>query len=299
MYNKWFFAGMILLAATSCSNENDLAVNIEEQAKAPVTVHVNDFSMSVSDFVETRGLTRAAQDVADYSGVAVIDLAFYNGTTEVLKNTQMRSDASTYTTFGEFSCSLPIGTYTMVVVGRGYTDGDVFTLTSPTTAAYTSERARETFCTTQTVNVTAAGAAVEATLSRVMSKLAIRSTDAATTAVARMRTTYAAGSKSFNPTTGLATDNNGFSLTNSIHAAEDGTLAVQSYLFLASDEQNIDVTIEALDASDNVLFTKTVANVPFKRNRCTILRGAIFTASSSSASFQVETAWLDDEIIDF
>ena len=294
--------GLILLAA-SCSNEC-----LEQESDGtgdggdgvvPVRVCVSDFSMSVDEFQKNGTQTRAAQDVADYKGVGAITLAFYSETTEVLKTTQMRNDASTYTTFGEFECNLPIGTYTMVVVARGYTAGDEFTLISATEAGYTSERPRETFCKTQTVSVTSSGASFNVTLERVIAKLEIHSTDPLSASVATMRTTYAAGSKSFNPGTGLATSDAGFSLTNSPSKMGDGTLGIGSYLFLSANEQKVNVTIQALDASSNVLFTKTVTDVPFKRNRITTLSGAIFTASASAASFQVEADWLTGTSMDF
>lgn len=59
-----------------------------------------------------------------------------------------------------------------------------------------------------------------------------------------------------------------------------------SFPFLYADEETMDITIEVLDAGDNALFTHTVSNVPFKRNRKTILQGAIFTAGASSSAFQ-------------
>ena len=48
-----------------------------------------------------------------------------------------------------------------------------------------------------------------------------------------------------------------------------------------------------------MLATRVVNNVPFKRNRITVLTGAIFTASASGLSFQLETSWLDDHIVNF
>ena len=44
---------------------------------------------------------------AGYNDVNAITLAFYSGSTEVEKVTQLKSDGSTYTTFGDFSLSLP------------------------------------------------------------------------------------------------------------------------------------------------------------------------------------------------
>ena len=66
------------------------------------------------------------------------------------------------------------------------------------------------------------------------------------------------------------------------------------YVFLATDEQTMDVTIETLDAEGNAIFSKTVSNVLFKRNCVTKLTGAMYSASASAGSFQVNTDWLDE-----
>ena len=297
---KHFMMAAAMLLAASCSNDPELANVVENQAEtAPVTVRVSDFSVTQEEMPSGGGTTRAAEDVADYTEVKAIDLAFYEGSTEVYKTTQLRSNTSTYTTFGEFECNLPIGNYTMVVVGRGYSKGDVFVLTSPTEAGYTTERARETFCATQDVTVTSTTPLdLSVTLSRIIAKLHIVSTDNRTASVTKIRTTYGAGGKSFNPTTGLATVNDGFSLTNTPNKDVE-TLDVGNYTFLATDEQTMDITIEALDASNNVLFTKVVPNVPLKRNRVTTLTGQVFTAGTSAASFKVETDWIEGNTVEF
>ena len=297
---KIFLWASLCLFAVSCSNEtieSDNGVTNAEKVLAPVTVRVNGFSVTQEEMA-SGGTTRAAQTAASYTDVGAIDLAFYSGGTEVYKHTQLRGDNTTYTTFGEFSCNLPIGTYTMVAIARGYYDGDVFTMTSPTAAGYTSERPRETFCASQSVTVTAAGADASVTMNRIITQLNIISTDQISSGVAKIRTTYGGGSKSFDPTSGLATDDNGFSLTNS-PTVKDGHLGICNFAFLATDEETMTITIEALDADNHVLFTKSVPGVPLKRNRQTTLTGAIFTASASSAAFQVETAWIEGNTVNF
>ena len=77
------------------------------------------------------------------------------------------------------------------------------------------------------------------------------------------------------------------------------TLDVGNYAFLATDEQTMDITIEALDAGENVLFTKVVSNVPLRRNRVTTLTGQVFTAGTSSATFQVDSDWLEGNEVPF
>ena len=285
----------MLLVATSCIDESEETIVDNQAETVPVRVHVSDFTISQDAFYGAK----SAENLNDYTNVGAIDLAFYEGTTEVYKTTQLRSDPTTYTTFGSFECDLPIGNYTMVVIGRGYSVGDVFELNSPTSAGYTTERARETFCATQSVTVTSSTPLdLTITLSRIIAKLHIVSTDERTASVTKIRTTYGAGGKSFNPTTGLATVNSGFAVTNTPSSAVT-ILDVGNYAFLATDEQTMDITIEALDAGENVLFTKVVPNVPLRRNRVTTLTGQVFTAGTSSATFQVDSDWLEGNEVPF
>ena len=302
MKKHLMMAAIVLLAATGCTNESVETEVANQKATAPVTVRVNDFSITTEEMPSGGGTTRSAVNPASYDGVGAIDLAFYSGGTEIFKTTQIKSDGTTYSTFGEFSCNLPIGSYTMVVVGRGYfPNDDVFTLTSPTAAGYTSERARETFVKTQAVNITSADPVnLSATLNRIVAKLEIISTDTRIDGVSKIRTTYSAGGKSFNPTTGLATSNTGFNLTNTPSAAVGATIDVGSFVFLTTDEQKVNITIDVLDANEDVMFTKYVANVPLKRNRQTVLSGPLFTSTAiTSSAFQVETDWLPNNTVNF
>ena len=292
MKRLFFMAGLVLLFA-ACSKESEDMVNDAqmEVAVAPVKVHVSGFSVSQEDFPTTR----TAQNVADYTGVKAVTLAFYNGSTEVLKHEQVRGALEEGETFGEFECSLPMGSYTLVVIARGQGDGDVFTLTSPTEAAYTSDHSRETFAYTQVVDINSTSAVdISATLNRVIAKLQVFSTDNKTSNANSVRMTFAAGGKAFNPTSGLATANTGFVNTVPISAAVGSTSNSVSYLFLATDEQDIDVTIETLDGEGNTLFSKTVQNVPFKRNRVTKLTGAMYTNNSVNGGFKLNADWLPD-----
>lgn len=282
---------------SSCSNDTEEVLNPlnnESIEYAPVRVHVSDFSYSVEDLPGTRGV----ESPASYSEVQAITLAFYSGATEVCKVTQLKSDRSTYETFGDFSCSLPLGTYTMVVVARDSLAGDVFTLTSPTVAAYTSEKVRETFAKTQDIDVnsTAGVDLGTITLERAISKLGIYLTDVPGEDV-KIRTTFGGGDKRFNPTTGLAISNTGITTTSGIKQAGK-VIELGIFLFLASNEDEMDVTIEVLNAADEVLYTKVVEDVPFKRNRLTKLTGTLFNGSATT-SFQLETAWLKEYTKDF
>ena len=296
---KVIMAAMLLMA-TSCTSEQFEEVSIPEVSvteKALVTVSVNGFSMEQQNFSRTR-----ASSVSTYEGVTALTLAFYQVDTgdEVYKHTQVRDDASTYTTaFGVFNCSLSIGNYTMVVVATGGTN--TVTLTSPTSATYGEGRVRDTFAATQAVNITSSRALnLAATLDRMISALGVQSTDERPESVTKMRFTYSAGGKSFSPTSGLATSNGGFVDELVFSGDPNKTTFSGSYLFLAADVQTMNVTVETLDADDNVLFSKTFTDLEFQRNRVTKLTGAIYsTASVSANSFLVNTDWIDFVNINF
>ena len=275
-------AALALLA--SCSVKED-----RMKCVAPVTVRVSGFSVSQEDFPDTRTA------VADYNGVKVLTLAFYDGATAVYKTTQVKDDPSTFTTFGEFSTRLPIGSYTMVALGYVLYEDDELTLTSPTQAEYTDGYIRETFSATQPVNITSTQALnLSATLDRTVSCLKVISTDGKTANVSKVRMTFSAGGKRFSPSTGLATVNTGSQSVVGVSALVGNPSTSIGYVFLASDEQTMDVTIETLDADGNTILSQTVTDVPFKRNRRTKLTGALYSANASAGSFQLNTEWVAD-----
>ena len=298
MKQSIFVAGMILLAA-GCSNERvELSENaVVERAVAPVTVRVSGFSISQEGFAWTRGTA-----VGTYDGVNVLTLAFYQADdgSQVFKQTQIKGSMAAGETFGEFSTRLGVGSYTMVVIANG--GSNAVALTSPTEATYGENRVLDTFVNTQTVTVSSSAAvSVSATLDRVVTALAVQSTDNRPEGVTYMRLTYSGGGKGFNPTTGLATSNAGF--VNLINYTGDPNTTTTSggFLFLATDEQTMDVTIETLDAADgNVLFSKTVTGVPLKRNRQTVLTGAIYSNARVEAnSFEISGDWISSHSINF
>ena len=281
---KLFLLLAVALLAFSCTKKQGQLV--------PVHVQVNDFEVSQGD-IDSRD---DPQSIANYNDIKEVTLAFYNSDgSEQCKIIQQRADASTYSgTFGEFDLSLPMGSYTMVVLAYGTITGCAVTLTNPTTAVFTGEHALETFAATQAVSITNTNAVtLSATLNRIVSKLKVVSTDGKTANASNVRITLTGGSRSFNPTTGLATDNNGFINTVGISVAVGATSTSITYLFLATDEETMDITIDVLDSNGTSISHKFVQNVPFKRNRQTILSGSLYN-SSSNTDFEVNTTWLED-----
>ncbi len=283
----------VLALFASCNNESD--TNTKSVQMAPVHVQINDFDISVQSMAPTR----AAKPLAEYDNAKAITLAFYDGNTEVYKTTQYRGSLGGGETFGEFDLSLPLGSYTMVALAYGFREGDVLTLTSPTLAAYAGDHNRETFAVTQAVNIANTTAVnINATLNRIVAKLDVNSTDGRPAQASSIRVTFSGGSKSFNPTTGLAVGEAGFSNVVSISAAVGNVTSSGSYVFLATDEQTVDVTIEVLNSENTAIFTKQISNVPLKRNVTTILTGSMYT-NNGNASFLINSGWGTQTNINF
>lgn len=279
MKKSILFLAMILLVAGCKKNNKELV---------PVHLCVNDFNVLVDDF-PTKG-----EPVGTYTNVKTMTLAFFTADGTAQYNvSQLRDDPTTYETFGEFSCSLPVGSYTMVVIGSACTVP--FNLTSPTSATLMDEKLWDSFVATQDVNVTGTAAVnLSATLNRIVSRCCVSTTDIRPDEVTKVRMTFPAGGRDFNPSTGLASVNTGFSNVITLPNAVGTTSAFASYIFLATDEQTMNVTLETLDEDDNVVFSATVSDLSLKRNRQTILTGKLFSADASASSFTVETGWLPD-----
>lgn len=281
------FLAFLALVASSCGVKNQ-----NPEGLTPVSVHVNDFRITIDNISDTK-----ATDAASYSNLKALTLAFYEGSTEVFKSTQLQGDAH----FGDFSLNLPLGTYAMVVLGYSCYEGDVLTLTSPTSAAFTAGRIGETFAYTQEVTVSNTDELeLSATLDRIVAKFNVVSDDHRTQGAEKVRMTFSGGSKAFNPTTGLATSDTGFSNTVNISTNVGARSSSVSYLFLSTPEQTMDVTVEVLNSTEEVLYHKVMRNVPFKQNRSTKLTGKLYTVTApGSTAFQVNEDWLDDLVVPF
>ena len=274
---------VVVVLLVGCHKEN----TSEATLSAKVTVTVNDFTISQEEFPETKDTP------ASYTGVKAMTLAFFDANgDQAYCTTQLRADNTTYTTFGEFELSLPLGSYTMVVLGYG--SEQPITLNGATEAIYTADRVRETFVVSQAVNVTSTNPLnLNAELSRVVSKVIVRSTDTRTAGVDSVRVTFAAGGKGVNPQTGLASSNNGLSNCVAISSAVGAASSTISYLFLASDQQTMNLTVETIKPNGTVYSTRTVADVPLQRNKITVVQGPMYS-TASGASFTVSTSWIGD-----
>lgn len=145
----------------------------------------------------------------------------------------------------------------MVVLGYVLYDDDELTLTSPTQAEYTAGCPRETFATTQVVNVTNTTAKeLTATLDRIVALCRFVITDDIPADVRKMQFYYTGGSGAFNAATGLGSVASKQTVTFDVSSGSQKQFDLYTFLHDLSDTIALKVT--ALDASGNVLYERNL-----------------------------------------
>ena len=297
-----FFVALMGMLAASCSNDESLdsSINLSgEQALVPVTVSVSGFAVSQEEFPGgttrsggSRGTTRAATAPASYSDVKALTLAFYtsDGARQVYCFTQLKNDNTTYTTLGSFSLTMPVGSYKMIVLG--YNSDYPVVFNSMTDVVFGEDKSRETFCYTQDVTIDdETPVDLTATLNRIVTRLNVQSSDNRTEAATKVRISLSKGGRGFNPITGFATSDAGFVNVATTSTAAGATTLSSVNFFITEEGETMDVTIETLDDEGNVLFSKVVTDVPFRRNRTTKLTGAMYHFGDAAGAFTLDTEW--------
>lgn len=280
------------LCAVACMKED------KPQNLVPVTVRVNDFSITQEEISTTLPSTKTTETPQNYSGVKTFTLAFFDAAgKEAFNETQVRSDSTYYEIFGSFNLSLPMGSYTMVVLGYG--GEEPVTFNSMTEVTFGEAIPRETFAYTRNITMSNSDLVeIEATLQRIVAGLAVRSTDFTPPELHSVRVSVSKGANSFNPISGLATSDTGVSVLFYRYTSVGSTTRTLINFFLTSDEENMDVTVETMDENENVMLSKTITNVPFKRNRNTIISGKMFS-DTASLGVLLSTDFLPDLNLQF
>jgi hypothetical protein len=115
-----------------------------------------------------------------------------------------------------------------------------------------------------------------------------------------MRFYYTGGSGAFNAVTGLGCVNSKQTVTYDVASASEKQFDLYTFLHDLSD--NIALTVTALDASGNELYTRQF-DVPMTQNNITWLSGAFFSGSGSSSTtisgVTVNTDWAGETHLTF
>ncbi len=279
---KHLFLSLAVLGVivfSSCSQSEETI----PEGKVSVNFRVHNFRQYVMD-----ELTRASSvEVLDHLAFAVYDAA--SGSLVQEAEVQDVGDED----YGSFSATLSPGNYRMVFLG--YNGKETCQLTSPTSISFSNSYVPQTFLYSTEMTVDADAADVQTiTLSRVVSALKVTIEDAIPEGVKKFRLSASGGGTVLNAQTGLAPSATG--KTHVINVPDNlvGTKGVSltTFLYLTSDAEDVDFTVEALDANGAVVRSREFKDVPMGINVMSCYKGSFFDASSSYR-IEVETDWAD------
>ena len=281
--------GIIAMCATltACSKDD------VPESGGGVNIYVNTDSIedhkTITFSCQSFTITQMARTRATMSEVSMTDLWLFDYVGGTLQQTIHQT--ATDTNFGTPSVHAAYGDHTIYfVASRGDSpviDGTTISWTKPS----------DTFWGSLSLNVQPSSAANNpVTLHRVATRLRITVTDEVPDGLAKLCITPARWYYGLNILTGEATDERDTERSVNVPASYIGTtgqLTMSVFGMSPDAEWQTSVTVAAKTASDAVINSITLADVPLKRNRITAYSGTLFAASRSIA-ISLTDDWSDD-----
>ena len=277
----------MLATLTACSKDD------VPESGGGVSIYVNTDSIedhkTITFSCQSFTIMQMARTRATMSEVSMTDLWLFDYVGGTLQQTIHQT--ATDTNFGTPSVHADYGEHTFYfVASRGDTpsiDGSVISWLKPS----------DTFWGSLSLNIQPSSATNNpVTLHRVTTRLRITVTDEVPDGLAKLCITPARWYYGLNILTGEATDERDTERSVSVPASYIGTtgqLTMSVFGMSPDAEWQTSVVVAAKTASDAVINSITLADVPLKRNRITAYSGSLFAASRSIA-ISLTDDWSDD-----
>ena len=268
---------MAVDSTTSGDKNGNLRVSVYQIEQTPFT--------SITRRADN-ATTRAAQDAS--KACTRLNFAIYDEGGSRLKQVNQTSDNAS---FGQCAFQLEEGTYQLVVVGHSASSNP--TMTVPTKIQFTNATGyTDTFLCYGEVTIGEEQVEHEVSLDRIVALCRFVITDDIPAEVKKMQFYYTGGSGAFDATTGLGSVASKQTVTYDVTNVSEKQFDLYTFLHDLSD--NIALTVTALDASGNELYSRQF-DVPMQQNHITWLSGAFFNGSGSSSAtisgVTVNTDW--------
>lgn len=257
---------LLVLAMVSCQKADIDEGPQPQGAKGNVTFRISQFEQLPFDESD---ITRAT-NIADVC--TRINLAIYQGTTRVKQVNQKSSDSG----FGRVSVDLEEGTYRVVLLAHSCADNP--TMTNVEKITFRGDLT-DTFWWTGEINVGEDGMTRDITMSRVVAKFRLITTDNVPDEVSTMRFYYTGGSSTLNGLTGWGNAASRQTVDIDVPAASRRMPGDFSVYTFPNEGKDLKMQVTAFTASSTTVAQHTFDNVPVRRNLVTRYRGAFFGTS--------------------
>ena len=208
--------------------------------------------------------------------------------------------------FATINTSIPVGEYTFVVVAHcGIEDSDpAAVITSATSATFNQNTFPYLFTKVESVTISGnTSQTVQINMGRRRSSsFQVKITDPTPEDVASLQlivspTQSTPTAYSINPTTGFAPSDWKYQKTFPRSHYDDNTFSNHTIalgIMLTDTEQQLDITINALDADGSVLYTRTKTGVTFRQASTTRAQGTFFSSTADgSLIFDTTEGYID------
>lgn len=268
-----FFMMAAIVAGCSSDNGEEPVMNQGETAEVTLTF---------SPYEQT-AMTRAATSVA--SVVTHLDVWITDGTT-----TQDIHQTSSDADFGTLSVTLDkTKTYTLYAIGH---KADGATLSDGVISFTNDKTTHSMFYTTTFSPATATN--LSCLMNRIVADFRLDITDDFPAECKSLRFTIANVFDRWNVSTGGT-----HSLDRVSTISYGGTSSIFNVYAIVTDASTThDILVEALDENDDVVQSRTFADVPLRNGYKTNYRGTFFIDTPTSASFTIND-WNEYETVDF
>ncbi len=284
-----FHALAIAITLASCEKVAIPESDASEELNGNLRVSV--YQIEQTPFAGSTRTTEAAS-----AACTKLNFAIYDEGGSRLKQINQQSSADD---FGSVAFQLDEGTYQLVVVGHSANGNP--TMTDPTKIQFSNATGyTDTFLCYGEVTIGEDPVDYEVSLDRIVSLCRFVITDDIPAEVKKMRFYYTGGSGAFNAVTGLGCVASKQDVKFDVTPA--GSKQFDLYTFLHDQSDNIALTVTALDASGNELYSRQF-DVPMQQNNITWLSGAFFNGSGSSSTtisgVTVNTDWAGETHLTF
>lgn len=225
-------------------------------------------------FDEDASFSRATTDIKDVCTRISFVIYKTDGNVYEVKN-QQTDDSG----FGTLDIALPKGDYKIIVIAHSGLGAPAFEAEDK--VKFKDNKVTDTFYCCQDITVTE-GASYSLELKRAVSKFRLVVDDSIPSEVTTMKFYYTGGSSTFSPINGFgcvkSRQTEYRSVTSDMHGKG---CQFEVFTFPHGDEDELNVTVTAQDASGKTVCEKEFDAVPIKRNMITQFKGRFFTEGNN------------------
>ena len=265
----------------SCQSEiTDESSATDADGVRTISFTVSNYQQIDFDDLSSSGSTRAMSNY-ELASLAHLVLAVFNAETGEAAIPSVQHDYADYEktpeTYPSFSVTLPYGKYRIAILG--YNGKRACNIASASRISWADSYVPHTFLFSEELTVDKnTELDRKITLQRVVSAFRLTAEDAIPAELRKMRFHSTAGGTVLDATTGFTPQSTGYSYDISVPSDYIGKENVDFtvYLFLPEQETKSDYTVQALGASDNVLYERNFIDAPLRINTLTTWKGEMF-----------------------